>query len=115
MRRADGFTLVEIIVAAVLLMTSVVSVMSAVGNIAGRPVKNAGESVGVQYARNFLNSLRSSDNHTGWNNLAGALAIAANKPIPAGFAANFPGCSGRYTVSSDVSGARRVVVTVSCP
>lgn len=114
MKKTTAFSLIEVIVAAVVFAVSLACIFGAVRSTANRPVaQNVTDVRGALYGQAFLDSLRSEVTANCWNDSTSSLADPkTDATIP--FNPSFPGYSGIYNVE-DVNGARKVSLRITTP
>lgn len=114
MSKKSAFSLVEIIVSAVIFTLTVAGVFSAIRSLAKHPVSQSAKDVmAVQYGQRFLDSLRMEVISNNWVTPSGKLAPVTNAPMDV-YATEFPGFTGFYNVI-DQNGARSVTLNIIPP
>ncbi|MBF0595312.1 MAG: type II secretion system protein [Candidatus Omnitrophica bacterium] len=110
-----GFSLLEVVVGAVIFSISIAVIYAATGSISKQPVvQTTDTTIAALYGQSFLDSMRTEVNAAKWSGSTSPLTVGSSRAIPAGYSTNFPGFSGTYIVE-DVSGIRKVTLTITTP
>lgn len=104
----SGFSIVEALVAAVILSISVVGVFATMSSQKAPAAQADRRVLAAQAAKQFLEDLRSKVNATDYTNNTGPLSTNAHAPVVVGI------YTFNYTVTA-VGNARKVDVTVTFP
>ncbi len=113
MGKKSAFSLVEVIVAAVVFTLSAAAIFGALRSLAQRRVSDSSTDVrGVAYGQVFLESLRNEVYANRWGDAASPLKPGGPYNMPT--YAEFPGYNGTYTVVDD-SGSRKVTANINTP
>lgn len=110
--RSKAFSLLEVMVAAVVFTLFVAGVFSSIKALNNPLTTTDKQSKGVQYGKRFLESLSKEVRADTWDIAGSNNLTIGTRAIPAD--PDFPGFSGNYTVSSQ-SGARKVILTIATP
>ena len=113
MLNQKAFSLVEVMVAAVVFMVSVAGIYAAVGSMSKTTVAQSADDIkGSLYGQRFLESLRAEVGTSTWSSGVSPLFPGTGKTMPT--YAEFPGYSGTYDVV-DLNGVRKVTLNITTP
>jgi prepilin-type N-terminal cleavage/methylation domain-containing protein len=108
-----GFSMVEVIVAAVLFATTAAGVFATI-SFTNRKVESDTRTQAVAFAKKILGQLNEHVNSSTWDQSNNSLTVK-DDPYVVPADADFPGCTGSYLVSDpDGNGGRKVVIEVTC-
>ncbi len=113
-RTQEGFTLVEVVVAAVLFTATVAGIYAAFGSLSDiNQAQNINNNKMV-FGQRFFDRRYAAMGTDSWGG-GGAqpLAVCGDTVIPAD--PNFSGYGGTYTISAHTSGARQLTLTINTP
>jgi len=113
MRDQQAFSLVEVLVGAVLMTVSATAIFAAVGSVTSRSPGKPKEFVALSVGQRLLNNLSSLVNHMDWNDGSSPLAITGSAVT--GNFAEYSTYNYSYIVTADVAGSRKVTLSVDVP
>ena len=126
MLNLKAFTLVEVLVAATLMLVSVTAILGAVGAYTKVSAKRSGDMTAIIIAQKQVAELRTYVTATKWADSAlaptgniqqsdGSYSTVPSLTIDPALYSSNPGISGSYSITPDNSGAKKVTVTVNAP
>lgn len=107
-----AFSLLEVVMAALIFTTSTVGIFATVQVISNRLVADNVALMKILYAQYVLDSMRQNVTSVTWSSGA-SLSVETGKSLPA--TSFYPGYAGTYDIVSDSSGARKIVISVTTP